>query len=199
VRVAAGPGWKDGPVPVLELPDPRFHRSFLAAMLEDPGYFAGQGLRREALLAAPAFARYVAGLRADVRPDTPRPPGFVPQTVLWWVAGDELLARVGVRHRLNQRLRTWGGHIGYWTRPSARGRGHATAAFRASLAVAAGLGIDPALLTCDHDNAASRHIIESAGGVFEQRLGEKRLYWVPTRPWVPGAPGGADERASGPV
>lgn len=186
-------------MPALQLPDPRFHRSFLAAVREDPGYFAGQGLRHEDLLPAPAFARYVAALRADERPATPRPTGFVPQTVLWWAEGEELLARVGIRHRLNHRLRTWGGHIGYWTRPSARGQGHATAAFRASLAVAAGLGIDPALVTCDHDNAASRHIIEAAGGVFEQRLGEKLLFWVPTRPWVPAGAQRAGQQPSGRV
>jgi predicted acetyltransferase len=171
-------------VPRLVRPDVAFHRSFLAAMREDPAYIVTQGLHVGALRDPEAFGRYVARLRADVAESTPRPPGFVPQTVLWWVEADDLLARVGIRHRLTRPLRTWGGHIGYWTRPSARGRGHATRAFRASLAVAADLGIDPVLLTCDHDHAVSRRIIEAAGGVFEQRLGEKRLYWVPTRPWA---------------
>lgn len=171
-------------MPALVLPDVAFHRSFLACTREDPAYFTRQGLDVARLAEPAAFARYVADLLADVEEGTPRPPGFVPQTVLWWVEGDELLARVGIRHRLNHRLRTWGGHIGYWTRPSARGRGHATRAFRAGLAVAAGLGIDSALLTCDHDHVVSRRIIEGAGGVFEQRLAEKRLYWVPTAPWA---------------
>jgi predicted acetyltransferase len=186
-------------VPRLVAPDVAFHRSFLSAMREDPAYFATQGLELGSLVQPEAFARYVAGLHADVEENTPRPPGFVPQTVLWWVEADELLARVGVRHRLNDRLRTWGGHIGYWTRPSARGQGHATRAFRASLAVATGLGIDPALLTCDHDHVVSRHIIEAAGGVFEQRLGEKRLYWVPTRPWAGGRPSPTKEPPPPPV
>lgn len=64
--------------------------------------------------------------------------------------------------------------------------------------MAHGLGIDPALLTCDHDNAISRRVIEHAGGRFEQCLGQKRIYWVPTRPWVlAGAPAVAWE-AGGP-
>ena len=175
-------------MPALVRPDVAFHPSFLACIREDPAYFAGQGLDPARLVEPAAFAGYVAELLADVEEATPRPPGFVPQTVLWWVEGEELLARVGVRHRLNHRLRTWGGHIGYWTRPSVRGRGHAGQAFRAALAVAGELGIDPALVTCDHDHVVSRRIIEGAGGVFEQQLGEKRLYWVPTGPWV--RPGG---------
>lgn len=65
-------------------------------------------------------------------------------------------------------------------RPSARRRGHARAAFLAGLPYARRLGIDPALVTCDTDNVASRKIIEAAGGVFEQEFDGKLLYWVPT-------------------
>jgi predicted acetyltransferase len=126
------------------------------------------------------FARYVALLRADVAEDAPRPAGHVPGTTLWWVDGEEFLGRLAIRHRLNERLRRVGGHIGYWIRPSARRQGHATAAFRHGLAYANRLGIDPALVTCDEDNVGSRRIIEGAGGVFDQQIGVKRLYWVPT-------------------
>ncbi len=48
------------------------------------------------------------------------------------------------------------------------------------------MGIDPALLTCDKTNLASRKIIESCGGVYEseapQKLGlpPKLRFWVPT-------------------
>jgi len=51
---------------------------------------------------------------------------------------------------------------------------------RACLPVASGLGIDPALVTCDDTNEASRRVIEAAGGVFEDQRGEKLRYWVPT-------------------
>ena len=178
--------------PGLVAPDVRYHRSFLAAMAEDRDYALAAGLDLPGLVAPAAFARYVAALRADVEEASPRPALFVPQTVLWWVQDEEVLGRVGIRHQLNHRLRTFGGHIGYWVRPSARRRGHAGAAFRAALGVAHGLGIDPALLTCDHDNEASRRVIEGAGGRFEQCLGAKRLYWVPTRiRALPVAPAGS--------
>jgi predicted acetyltransferase len=167
-------------VPDLVPPDRRFHRSFFSATAEAPGkvyLFTGS----EADLADPdRFAEYVSRLLADALPSSPRAAGFVPSTVLWWVDGDEFLGRVGIRHLLNEILRTVGGHIGYWIRPSARGKGHGSAAFRAAIRVAAELGIDPALLTCDEDNTASRRIIEGAGGVFENQIGIKRRYWVST-------------------
>lgn len=50
----------------------------------------------------------------------------------------------------------------------------------AALPVAYGLGIDPALLTCDEDNVASRKVIEANGGVFEDTRSGRRRYWVPT-------------------
>jgi predicted acetyltransferase len=162
----------------LVRPDLRYHSSFVAATREEPGSaYLLQGAEAE-LDDPTVFADYVGRLIADALPESPRPHGFVPGTTLWWVAGDAYLGRVAIRHRLTPFLREFGGHIGYWTRPSARRQGHATAAFRASLPVAYALGIDPVLVTCDEDNLGSRRIIEAAGGEFERRNGVKRLYWV---------------------
>jgi predicted acetyltransferase len=169
-------------VPDLLKPDLRVHASYLAAMREEPETNSYLYDGDEATLADPqAFADYLQYLTAFEREETPRPDGFVPTTTLWWVDGEEFLGRVGIRHRLTDHLLAVGGHIGYWIRPSARRQGHATAAFSAALRVAYGLGIDPALLTCDEDNIGSRRVIEGAGGRFESRIGLKRRYWVPTR------------------
>ena len=52
---------------------------------------------------------------------------------------------------------------------------------RALLPLAAkGFGLDQVLITCDVDNVASRRVIESCGGAFEDRRGIKLRYWVPT-------------------
>ena len=126
------------------------------------------------------FASYVRRLRADALEQSPRPKGHVPATTLWWTDGEEYLGRLAIRHRLTARLREVGGHIGYDVRPSARGRGHATAMLAAALPVAHRLGVDPALLTCDEDNVASRKVIEANGGVFEDTRNGKLRYWVPT-------------------
>jgi predicted acetyltransferase len=133
------------------------------------------------LLANPdAFAAYVTALAAKALPQTPRPVGIVPETTLWWVDGGEFLGRISVRHQLTETLRRVGGHIGYDVRPTARRRGHATAMLSAALPVAARLGIDPALVTCDVDNVASRRVIEANGGTPDEAGGEKLRYWVPT-------------------
>jgi predicted acetyltransferase len=49
----------------------------------------------------------------------------------------------------------------------------------AALPVARSLGIDPALLTRDEDNIASRKVIEANGGMLEDNRHGKLRYWVP--------------------
>jgi predicted acetyltransferase len=94
--------------------------------------------------------------------------------------GTEYFGRLAIRHRLTPLLLEAGGHIGYDVRPSARRQGHATAMLRAALPIAHSLGIDPALITCDDDNVASRRVIEVNGGVYEDQRGVKLRFWVPT-------------------
>ncbi len=178
-------------MPELVPPTTDVHASFLQAMTE----FQAEGraaagdntmIGREirdyypSWNTADGFARYVADLIAAAHEDTPRPDGFVPSTTLWYVDGSTYLGRLAIRHRLTPFLRDQGGHIGYDVRPTARRRGHATAMLRLALPVTHGLGIDPVLVTCDTDNTASRRVIESAGGVFEDERTGKLRYWVPT-------------------
>jgi predicted acetyltransferase len=176
-------------------PDPRFQRSFLEAadefvaagqehyaglvsMPAEPG-FAGVEFTREGLEDREQFARFTAYLFAERLPETVRPNGWVPYTVKWIVVGEEYVGRVSLRHVLTDSLLTWGGHIGYGVRPSARGRGAATAGLAQMLADAADLGIDPVLVTCDVDNEASRRTIERNGGVYEDTREGKLRYWIP--------------------
>jgi predicted acetyltransferase len=176
---------------LLSRPTMRVHASFLVAMDEfkaegrgqdDDMSMLGREIRKwSGRWADPeGFASYVARLRADALEESPRPAGFVPGTTLWWVNDQEYLGRITIRHRLTEALRDVGGHIGYDVRPSARRRGHATAMLAAALPVARGLGIDRALLTCDHDNMASRRVIEANGGVLEDKHGGTLRYWVRT-------------------
>lgn len=178
-------------MPELIRPTTSVRTSFLQAMEE----FAVEGVRDSQTAGwiahwgagwdtAPGFAAFVAALHADVREETLRPAGHVPATTLWWVEGSTYLGRLAIRHRLTDFLLEVGGHVGYDVRPSRRRQGHATAMLRAALPVAHALGVDPALLTCDHDNLASARVIESAGGVLEDRRGSKLRYWVPTTPSV---------------
>jgi predicted acetyltransferase len=178
-------------VPELVRPLTRVRGSFVAAMAEfqaegrgapDDRTMVGAEIRghRATWHTPEGFARFVAQLRAEADEDPSRPPGLVPSTTLWWVDGDEYLGRIAVRHRLSPALLEVGGHIGYDVRPSARRRGHATAMLRGALPIAAGLGIERALITCDVDNVASRKVIETCGGVLEDRRGSTLRFWAPT-------------------
>jgi len=184
-----------GAAPRFKPPSLRFQASYLealrevraegrqlelpAARLADPGEFARYVEALRANVAAPgAVTRYVASLRGaepEVWPD-----GFVPQTDLWWVAGDEYLGRLSIRHRLTPHLLVEGGNIGFEVRPGARRRGHATAMMAAALPLAAAFGVDPARVDCEADNAASRRVIEANGGVLDGERGGTLYFWVPT-------------------
>lgn len=105
----------------------------------------------------------------------------VASTELWYVEGATFLGSVGIRHELNALLTTWGGHIGYAVRPSARGRGHASAMLAGALDhVRAHLPLTRVMLTVNLDNAASIRVIEKNGGVLHDEV---------DHPWVKGARG----------
>lgn len=178
-------------VPELTTPTERVHLSFVAAMVEfraegrgsaDDHTMIGSDIREygESWATTTGFAEYVHQLRGQALEEAPRPDGFVPSTTLWWVDGDDYLARIAIRHRLTPFLLEVGGHIGYDVRPSARRRGHATAMLKAALPLAHELSIDSALVTCDVDNIGSRLAIERNGGVLEDQRGDKLRFWVPT-------------------
>jgi predicted acetyltransferase len=187
-------------VPALVEPDVRLHASFLRAMAgfeaegrggADDSSTIGRDLRvwGSRWHDRAAFADYVAEVRALALPETPRPAGHVPSTTLWWAQGDEYLGRIQLRQQLNDFLREYGGHIGYDVPPEHRRRGHATAMLRAMPPIVSGqYGLEQVLITCDHDNVASRTVIEACGGVFEDQSGEKLRYWVPTRPTMTSGP-----------
>jgi len=183
--------------PRFERPDIRFHASVLEAIHEYHAEGRHAELEAEALEDREEFARYCAAVNAGVErpgePDfyfaklygTPLPgewvDGYVPMTTLWWVAGDEYLGRLSIRHRLTPHLLYHGGNIGFEVRPAARRRGHATAMLAAALPLAADLGIDAARVDCDVENPASRRVIEGNGGVLDEERDGSYFFWVPTR------------------
>ena len=171
----------------LTLPDARWRTSFHAAMEE----FRDEGRAGDDSMIGWDFARFgetcetEEGFAVYVRETLeeahrPRAKGFVCQTSWWWTDGEEYVGRISLRHELNERLREWGGHIGYDVRRSRRREGHATAMLAATLVKAHDRGIDRALLTCDVDNLASRKVIVANGGVLEDQRGPRMRFWVPT-------------------
>jgi predicted acetyltransferase len=174
------------PVPAsLVRPDLRYMASFVEAMRE--GY-SRDNLRPEtADTIAAIAAEPEAFVRQQLNPPTTivLPDGSlgdrVPESQLWCVDGDAFLGSVGVRHRLNPMLEAWGGHIGYAVRPSARGRGLASAMLAGGLDWArANLPLERVMLTVNENNPASIRVIEKNGGVLRDTV---------PHPWVPGDAG----------
>jgi predicted acetyltransferase len=161
----------------LALPSEQFEHSFLAAEHELALAGHQDTIRAEtfsALIERLAFAR--AGKV---------PPDRVPATTLWLVDDREFVGRITIRHYLSDALRVIGGHIGYTIRPSRRGQGLGTQMLALALPAAHALGIDPAMITCDGENLASRRVIERNGGVFAEEFpydGRRKLrFWIATK------------------
>jgi predicted acetyltransferase len=124
------------------------------------------------------FARRL--VRADDAPEPPR----VPQTTYWATLDAKVVGHIGLRHRLNDELAEFGGHVGYDVRPSSRGHGIAKEMLRQVLQTPKAREIGRLLLTCAPDNLASNRVIVANGGVLErtifvQRIArETNLYWI---------------------
>lgn len=113
------------------------------------------------------------------------PEGFVAHVELVADVGGQVVGRSSIRFELNEFLSTLGGHIGYAVRPAFRGRGYATEMLRQSVTVLHDRGVDRILVTCNDDNLASAHVIETNGGVLEGLVPNedpqdppKRRYWI---------------------
>jgi predicted acetyltransferase len=160
---------------------PALKDSFVQALRE----FQAEGLPWHLALDASAveadFASFANSGAAD---DYRHPEHGVLQTKLWAVWEGEFAGLISIRHELTDALRAMGGHIGYDTRPTLRGRGIASAMLGAALPVAKSIGLDQVLLTCDDTNIPSIRVIEKNGGVLkEKRAPEpgrplKRYYWI---------------------
>jgi predicted acetyltransferase len=172
-------------MPFLSLPTAPFRESFLAAVEEfaSEGRYLFRGLGITP--GASAFDQVLERL-ADAREGRIKAEGVVPATDLWLAEGNEFLGYVSIRHVLNPSLERIGGHIGYAIRPSARRRGYGRLILQLALPEAFRLGINPALVTCDATNIASRKIIEVNGGRLQDQVDQGEglppvlRFWVPT-------------------
>lgn len=79
-----------------------------------------------------------------------------------------IVGMIDLRHRLNDFLAEYGGHIGYSVRPDERRKGYAKQMLALALDEAKKRGINRVLVTCDDGNTASAHTILANGGVFER-------------------------------
>jgi predicted acetyltransferase len=165
--------------PYLSRPSIRYRESFLAALRET--HAEGRRMYWEYDDAAADFPVFVRSLLdREYNPPSKR----APESCYWLVKGRDYIGTVSVRHRLNDSLREFGGHIGYEIRPTLRRRGYGTLICKLGLEKARQLGIKRVLITCDDNNIASARIIEANGGVLQDvrlldwRYVPTRRYWV---------------------
>ncbi len=111
------------------------------------------------------------------------PKTFVSSSMFWLLEGTEVIGRVHIRHKLNEKLLQKGGHIGYYIKPSRWNQGYGTQALKLGLKKMPEWDIQKVLVTADDKNTASWKIIEKCGGVLENKIvdGESNLirrYWI---------------------
>ena len=75
-----------------------------------------------------------------------------------------IVGTINIRLALNEKLRRYGGHIGYSIRPTERGKGYNNINLYLGLKVLYKYGVDKALLDADLNNPASWKTMERFGG-----------------------------------
>ena len=114
------------------------------------------------------------------------PPEWVQSTQYIYVrkADGKIVGVIQIRHRFNDFLEKYAGHIGYSVCPSERRKGYATRMLALAVPKCRELGIDRILVTCVRENEASRRTILRNGGVYESTVFEPvkgvyiERYWV---------------------
>lgn len=111
--------------------------------------------------------------------------GLVPATNYLAVCKTDkrIIGMIDIRHRLNDYLFNFAGHIGYSVRASERRKGYATEMVRLALEECCEtLALSRVLITCAKENIASAKTILANGGILENEVldGDKitQRYWI---------------------
>ncbi len=110
------------------------------------------------------------------------PPELVPANTYFLMNEDRILGAIDIRHKLNDYLLNFGGHIGYGIRPSERKKGYATKMLSLAIPIVKELGLDQVLITCDKTNLGSAKTIINNGGILQNEVIEDgritQRYWI---------------------
>lgn len=111
-------------------------------------------------------------------------PGLVEDSTFFAldVERNKMVGAINIRHKLNDYLLNYGGHIGDGVRPSERKKGYATKIIGLALKECQKLNIDKVLLVCDKDNIGSAKSIKNNGAILENEIVKDgktiQRYWI---------------------
>ena len=128
---------------------------------------------------------YIEKCTLEENPET-CPAALVPATQFMLVRKEDnkVLGFLQVRHRFNDYLSKFGGHIGYSVRPSERRKGYAKKMLKMALPFCREIGLDKVLITCADGNIGSEKTILANGGIYESTVyepnGDRNLkrFWI---------------------
>ena len=104
---------------------------------------------------------------------------MVPQTTYWLFDDQHVPVGCGrIRHYLNDRLRTDGGHIGYAISYPCRGNGYGNEILRLLLIEACEMGIQEVHIGANKENIRSNKIIRAHCGVLIRETDTKNHYTI---------------------
>ena len=114
------------------------------------------------------------------------PSGWVQTTQFLCVRENDrrLVGMIQVRHRFNEFLEKYAGHIGYSVRPSERKKGYAAWMLNTVKPYCRKIGLEKILVCCLTGNEASRKVILKNGGVYDGTVHEPEgnrdleRYWI---------------------
>lgn len=114
------------------------------------------------------------------------PEHLVPATQFLFVrkCDNRLIGMIQVRHRFNDYLEKYAGHIGYSVRPSERRKGYAKKMLKMTLPFCKELGISRVLISCIDGNIGSEKTILANGGVYESTVCEPHKGRILKRFWI---------------
>ena len=81
---------------------------------------------------------------------------------------DRIIGTINVRWNLTEKMKQFGGNIGYSIRPTERRKGYNKINLYLGLMEAQKLGLDKVMLDCDANNIASDKTMQALGGVLER-------------------------------
>ena len=91
----------------------------------------------------------------------------------WWLVDEKknrFIGEISIRHRLNESLERYGGHIGYGVRFSEWNKGYGTLMLSLALEKAREMGLTDILITCNDENTASARVMEKNGFVLQDKI-----------------------------